>query len=140
MYDEKNLIYIFTMLECTEKCFIYTNGFSDPHEFIWANDQLPLNGVVSMFIAIGEESKKIDDNLKQAVKFELNWSDIAKIRDKISHDYRGVDADILWTVIYKDLPKLKNALIEMIQLINPAKELLNEFLDSVYYRHLSYLR
>lgn len=140
MYDEKNLIYIFTMLECTEKCFIYTKGFSDPNEFIWANDQLPLNGVVSMFIAIGEESKKIDDNLKQAVNFELNWSDVAKLRDKISHDYRGVDADILWFVIFKDLPKLKNALIEMIGLINPAKELLNEFLDSVYYRHLGYLR
>ena len=140
MYDEKNLIYIFTMLECAEKCFIYTNGFNDPHEFIWANDQLPLNGVVSMFITIGEESKKIDKDLKDSISIKLNWADIAGIRDKISHDYRGVDEQILWNTIRKELPKLKNALIEMIHLINPPKELLNEFLDSIYYRHLGYLR
>lgn len=109
MYDDKNLIHIFTMLECCEKAWIYTENFDNPSDFIWANEQKELNAVISLFIAIGEESKKIDTNLKDSVKMDLSWSDIAGLRDKISHDYRGVDADILWIVIHKDLQKLKLA-------------------------------
>ena len=140
MYKEQNLIFIFTMLGCVEKCGIYTDSFTNPHEFVLADEQMRLNAVISMFIAIGEESKKIDQNLKEDIETKLNWSDVAGIRDKISHDYRGVDAEILWAVIKKDLPRLKNALLEMLGLIKPSKELIDEFLDSPYYKHLTYLR
>jgi uncharacterized protein with HEPN domain len=139
MYDHKNLIYIFTMLECCEKTWIYTKEFSNPIDFIWANDQKELNAVISLFIAIGEESKKIDKDLKDSVDTNLSWTDIAGLRDKISHDYRGVDGDILWIVIHKDLLKLKTILIDMVNLINPPKELLEEFLTSQYYKHIHYL-
>lgn len=63
------------------------------------------------------KSQKIDKNLKDNVTFELSWSDIAGLRDKISHDYRGVDGDILWLVIHKDLQKLKTVLIDMLHSI-----------------------
>lgn len=140
MYNDKNLIYIFTILGCTEKCWIYSNGFDNPRDFIWADAQIHLNAVISMFIAIGEESKKIEQSLKDDIATKLDWSDVAGIRDKISHDYRGVDEAILWNTIHKELYLLKQALIEMIELINPSTELLNEFLDSPYYQHLQYLR
>lgn len=139
MFSEKNLIYIFTILECCEKAWIYTKEFENPNDFIWANEQKELNAVISLFIAIGEESKKIDKELKGMVIFDLSWNDIAGLRDKISHDYRGVDGDILWVVIHKDLQKLKTVLIEMIDLINPSKELLKEFLSTPYYKHIKYL-
>ncbi len=140
MYSDKNLIYIFTMLECCEKAWIYTKNFTNPTDFIWSNEQMELNATISLFIAIGEESKKIEQQLKDSVTFELSWSDIAGIRDKISHDYRGVDADILWSIINNDLRKLKIALIDMVHLINPSKELLDEILETKYYQHLQYLK
>ncbi|MEA3353582.1 MAG: HepT-like ribonuclease domain-containing protein [Campylobacterota bacterium] len=136
---QKNLIHIFTILECCEKAWLYTKDFDNPRDFIWANEQKELNATISLFIAIGEESKKIDKSLKDAVILDLSWSDIAGLRDKISHDYRGVDGDILWIVIHKDLHKLKTALVDMIHLINPNKELLTEFLNTPYYKHLQYL-
>lgn len=139
MYDEKNLIHIFTILECCEKAWLYTKDFDNPTDFIWANEQKELNAIISLFIAIGEESKKINIDLKNAITFELSWSDIAGLRDKISHDYRGVDGDILWIVIHKDLIKLKTALISMIDLINPPKKLLKKFLNTPYYKHIQYL-
>lgn len=140
MYDEKNLIYIMTMLECTEKVWIYSGKYKTPDDFIWADEQQPLNGVISLFIAIGEESKKIDQNLKKDISTQMDWVSIAGIRDKISHDYRGTDGDVLWSVIHKDLVRLKNVLVEMVDLINPSKEILDSFLESSYYRHLGYLR
>ncbi|MBU0632579.1 DUF86 domain-containing protein [bacterium] len=139
MYSERNLVYILTMLECIEKTWIYTKEFDNPNDFIWANEQKELNATISLFIAIGEESKKIEQSLKDALICDFSWKDIAGLRDKISHDYRGVDADILWSVIHKDLVKLKTALIEMTQKINPKKKLLQEFLSTPYYKHLQYL-
>jgi uncharacterized protein with HEPN domain len=140
MYSEKNLIYIFTMLECIEKTWIYTKNFSNPSDLIWSNEQIELNATISLFIAIGEESKKIEQSLKESVQCDFSWNDIAGIRDKISHNYRGVDADILWIVIHKDLKKLKTALEEMVDKINPSKELLKEFLSTPYYQHIQYLK
>ncbi len=139
MYDEKNLIHILTMLECCEKAWLYTKEFQNPIDFIWANEQKELNATISLFIAIAEESKKVDKNLKDAVKCEFSWSDIAGLRDKISHDYRGVDGDILWVVIHKDLYKLKSTLMNMVKLISPSKDLLQEFFATPYYKHLEYL-
>ncbi len=139
MYSEKNIIYIFTMLECIEKTWIYTKKFDNPSDLILSNEQIELNATISLFIAIGEESKKIEQALKDSVKCDFSWKDIAGLRDKISHDYRGVDIDILWSVIHKDLPKLKTALIEMTDKINPPKELLKEFLSTPHYKHLQYL-
>lgn len=137
---KKSLIYIFTMLECIEKCYIYTDGFDDPDEFAWADDQMRLNATISLFIAIGEESKKIEIDLKNSTKTSINWSDVAKMRDKISHDYRGVDAEILLAVIRQDLPKLKEALIEMLDRIKAPKTLVDALLNSDHYKHLRYLK
>ena len=140
MYSEKNLVYIFTMLECIEKCWIYTADFDTPDDFIWANEQKELNAAVSLFVAIGEESKKIEQTLKEAVSSKIKWPEVAGIRDKISHDYRGIDEDILWAILKNDLFQLKNALLEMFKFINPDKGIVNEVLQSPYYKHLLYLK
>ncbi len=66
--------------------------------------------------------------------------EVAGIRDKISHDYRGIDEDILWAILKNDLFQLKNALIEMFKFINPDKGIVTEFLQSPYYKHLLYLK
>jgi uncharacterized protein with HEPN domain len=139
MYSERNLIYILTILECIEKTWIYTKEFDNPTDFIWANEQKELNATISLFIAIGEESKKIEQVLKDAIQSNFLWKDVAGLRDKISHDYRGVNPDILWSVIHKDLSKLKSSLIEMMHLINPPRELLKKFLSTPHYKHIQYL-
>jgi uncharacterized protein with HEPN domain len=93
-----------------------------------------------MFTAIGEESKKIDQELKQAIDTTIIWSDVAGMRDKISHDYRGIDAKILWNTIHKELYTLKEAILQILALLNLPKELINEILDTPYYQNLQYLK
>jgi len=139
MYDNKNLIYIFTILGCIEKCWIYTKDFEDPLDFLFANQQKDLNAVISMFIAIGEESKKIEPKLKEDISIQINWKHVAGIRDKISHSYRGVDEEVLWTIIHKDLYIVQDAILEMIKLINPTNEILAEFFNLKYYEHIRHL-
>lgn len=137
MYDENNLIYILTILESIEKIKIYSKKFADADDFLWGNEQLNFNATVNLLIAIGEESKKIDANLKE--EFAMDWKAIAGIRDKMSHDYRGIDPHIVWNVIQTKLDDLRQAMIQMIERIDYDKETLAEALKTNYYSHLSYL-
>ena len=137
MFDVKNLTYILTMLEAIEKIFIYSNDFEDEEDFYHANKQLNFNASVNLLIAIGEENKKIDENLKISKK--INWKNISALRDKISHNYRGIDEYIVWDIIQNYLPKLKIALIKMIPKIENYKIYLKEALNSDYYEDLKYL-
>ncbi|MCK4763285.1 MAG: DUF86 domain-containing protein [Candidatus Aminicenantes bacterium] len=138
MFDKKNLVYVLTILESIEKIMIYSHGFENADDFLWANQQLNFNGTVNLLIAIGEESKKIDVKLKEEFP-GIEWKAIAGIRDKLSHDYRGIDPNILWNVIQNKLNDLKLTLIKMLDRINYDNEALTEALKTKYYSHLSYL-
>ena len=140
MYSHKNLIHIFTILECIEKCWLYSKDYKTAQDFIFLNEQRDYNATLMMFTAIGEESKKIDRELKQSITSTIVWSDVAGMRDKISHDYRGIDAKILWNTIHKELYTLKEAVLQILDLLNPPKDLINEILDTPYYQNLLYLK
>lgn len=137
MFDSKNLLYILTILEAIEKITLYSQKFEDAETFYRADKQLYFNATVNLLIAIGEENKKIDEKLKTSEI--INWKNLSAMRDKISHDYRGVDEEIVWSVIQDYLPKLKTALIEMMPQCEQYQSYLHEALESEYYEDLQYL-
>lgn len=55
---------------------------------------------------IGEASKNLSNNLREKHK-DIEWNKIIGARNRIIHKYSDVDLDILWNIIKKDLPKLK---------------------------------
>lgn len=61
---------------------------------------------------IGEASNKIDENLKEKYPF-VNWREMSGIRNRIIHNYFGIDYDIVWDTVVTDIPQLKEW-IEMI--------------------------
>ena len=54
---------------------------------------------------IGEASKKIPKSFKDKYA-DIPWRQIAGMRDKLIHDYFGVDLEIIWDVIQNRLPEL----------------------------------
>jgi uncharacterized protein with HEPN domain len=55
---------------------------------------------------IGEASKKISDDLKTKYT-SVPWSEISGMRDKLIHDYFGVNEEVVWKTAKEDLPMLK---------------------------------
>ena len=139
MYSVKNLSYICTMLECIEKIFIYSSPFDNVDDFIWANDQQNYNANWSLLLAVGEETKRLDSNLKNHYP-QIPWRNIAGMRNFLAHDYRGIDRDLVYEVININLPDLKRVLIDMVSKVDYNDSLLIEVLDSPYYQHIQYLR
>ncbi len=138
MYSDKNLIYILTILEAVEKLLIYTKKFSNAHDFWFADDQLNFNASSNLLLAIGEETGKIDEKLKNEFS-NIQWQAIKELRNSLAHDYRGSDPDILWQIIQTELKPLKQTLIKMIDLIEYDTKMLLSAIKSDYYKHLRYL-
>ncbi|MGE4420226.1 MAG: DUF86 domain-containing protein [Sulfurimonas sp.] len=138
MYSSKNITYILTILEAIEKIFYYSNNFEDEEEFFHANKQLNFNATVNLLIAIGEENKKIDDALKSTD--DISWKNISAMRDKIAHNYRGIDESMVWDIVQNYLPTLKKLLIEMLPKIQNSQIYIEEALKSEYYEDLVYLK
>lgn len=139
MYSDSNLIYLMSILEAIEKCFIYTDGLSDHDEFHWHNDQLNFNACVTLLIAIGEETKNLDENLKAEFS-TVNWKAIAGMRDKMAHNYRGIDPEITFDIIKESLPELKDVIIQLFSRVSFENVLLIKALQSEYYKHIGYLK
>ena len=139
MYANKNLTYICTVLECIEKIAIYTKDFTNAADFVWANDQLNYNATWSLLLVIGEESKKIDKELK-ATHPAIPWRQLATMRNYLAHDYRGVDADMVFQTSRNELQPLKDVLLQMLDTIDYEPAALRTALDSPHYQHITYLR
>jgi len=101
-------------------------------------DSRNITYILTMLEAIGEENKKIDNSLKTSNL--VNWKNISAMRDKISHNYRGIDESMVWDIITNNLSNLKIALIEMLPKIENYKLYIEEALSSYYYEDLKYLK
>lgn len=56
-------------------------------------------------IVLGEAANNVSKAFAAAHP-EVEWADIAGLRHKLVHDYAGVNYDILWNVVSKDIPLL----------------------------------
>ena len=76
------------------------------------SNRLKQSAIVREIEVIGEAVKNISKNLKERYS-EVKWKDIAGTRDKMIHHYFGVDLNIVWDIINKDLKVLKKQIIEI---------------------------
>jgi uncharacterized protein with HEPN domain len=77
------------------------------------NDEVLCRAVVRSIEIIGEASKKIDDEFK-STNSHIEWKKIAGTRDKLIHDYFGIDYDIVWDIIENKIPDLDHFLKQLV--------------------------
>ena len=63
---------------------------------------------------IGEATKSLSKELKQEHS-EIQWRDIAGMRDKLIHEYFGVKIDLVWATAKKNLPELEKQIHEILR-------------------------
>ena len=64
----------------------------------FVQDEKTLYAIVRCFEIIGEAVKKIPEEIKRKYT-KIPWIDIAGMRNKLIHEYFGIDCEILWKTI-----------------------------------------
>jgi len=83
----------------------------DKDEFLY--DEVLKRAVVRSLEIIGEASKKIPADFK--LKWDsIKWKNLAGMRDRLIHDYMGINYSIVWDVIKNKIPELYRQIEEVL--------------------------
>ncbi|MDP3900495.1 MAG: DUF86 domain-containing protein [bacterium] len=77
-------------------------------------DDKTIDAVVRNIIIIGEAVNNIPDKIK-TVNPDIAWRQAAGMRNKVTHEYFGIDEETLWQTIKEDLPVLKKQIIKLLK-------------------------
>jgi uncharacterized protein with HEPN domain len=69
-------------------------------------DKKTIKAVIRSLEVLGEASKKIPESIKARYPY-VPWKRMAGMRDKLIHEYFGVDLEIVWNVVKNELPPIK---------------------------------
>ena len=100
------------------------------------DDEILCKAIVRSLEIIGEASKKVDEQLKTKYP-QIDWKSMAGMRDKLIHDYFGIDYDIVLDAIANDIPDLRRfkladinyaaTIEEFSKLITENSEMIDQF-------------
>ncbi len=96
-------LYLRHILDAISRIESYVEGL-DLVAFM--DDPLRQDGVVRQLGIVGEVVKRLSAELREAHP-QVPWRDIAGMRDRLIHDYMGVNVESVWKTVQVDLPELK---------------------------------
>ena len=92
------------------------NWISDMDYETFVKDETLKRAFVRSIEIIGEASKKLPDDIK-AMQSDIEWRKVTGMRDRLIHDYFGVDYTIVWDVAANKLPDLRGKLQNLLKQI-----------------------
>jgi uncharacterized protein with HEPN domain len=81
----------------------YTKGIDEPS---FSKNTLIQDGVIRQLEIIGEAVKRLSPAYRSSHP-TIPWPDIARMRDKLIHDYFGIDIEKVWLTVQEDLHPLR---------------------------------
>ena len=103
MPERQDSLWIDDIKEAVARVEEYTVGISYA---VFLQDKKTQDAVVRNIAIMGEAAKRISAEFKRKHK-DVDWKAIVGTRDKVVHEYFGVNWSILWDVVKNKLPQLK---------------------------------
>jgi uncharacterized protein with HEPN domain len=99
----RNKIIVGKIIEHIERIIFYTKDISD--RSVFETDTKTLDACVFNLSQIGELAGKLDEDYKTSHS-DIPWRKIIAVRNRIVHNYEGIDFVLIWDIVKNDLPEL----------------------------------
>lgn len=113
-------IFLTHILESIEWINKGINGLSKD-KFI--NNVPVQDAVIRRLEIIGEAVKNLPAAIKKKYP-DIPWQKISGLRDKLIHHYFGIDLELVWEIVKKDLPPFKNQIEEILRELSEVPDVL----------------
>lgn len=94
------------MLENAQRAIHFTRGM-DFDAFV--KDDKTVYAVIRAVEIIGEAAAKIPEEVRAKYP-NVPWREVKGMRNKLVHNYFGINMEVIWQTIHEDLPELIEAL------------------------------
>ena len=108
---KRDAIWLRFMLECIERIEDYIAG----GEQAFMGSPLIQDAVLRRLQVLGDTSERLRSELLVSEP-QLEWDNLHGLRNLIVHEPLNIDIGALWEVVSIDLPRLKQAVLEMIEI------------------------
>jgi len=102
MSDREWLFYTSDMIKFSQNVETYSDGLD---QTTFEQSGLNYDATVRNLELIGEVARHIPDEIR-AEYSAIPWRQMVATRNQLRHGYLGIDNDILWDIIKKDIPSL----------------------------------
>ena len=89
------------MLQSLESLADYSSVGRD----VFMTDKMRQDAAICRLAVLGEAAKHISEDIRSRYP-EVPWRYMTGLRDVLVHDYFGVDLEVLWGILERDLPPL----------------------------------
>ena len=111
MSKRNNLLLLKDIVEAINNIDEYLTDFTEDDFY---RGRKTKDAVVRNLEIIGEASNQVTNEFKM-LHTNIEWRETADLRNKIIHDYSGVDYVLLWEIIKLDIPDFKQKILNLIE-------------------------
>lgn len=104
-------LYLEDILKAIKNINSYTKGLTYVK---FKKNNLVIDGVVRNLEIIGEAVKNIPTAIKNKTS-AIEWKKVAGLRDILTHEYFGIDIEIVWDIVKNKLPDLKKEVSSLLK-------------------------
>ena len=102
-------VYLAHISDALQQISTYTKGMDDE---AFRSNRMVQDAVIRQFEIVGEATKNLSDSFRGNHPI-VPWKDLAGFRDKLIHQYFGVDLSTVWRSVVDDVPVLLQEVLKI---------------------------
>lgn len=109
MSDELLKLYLFDIRKEISDIAYFTEGFTKDS---FLKDTKTQKAIIMTLLNIGETVKRLPLDFTESHS-KIEWYKIAGLRNRIAHDYAGLDFELIWNIIQNEIPAFEKQLSDI---------------------------